>query len=116
MAMQFLQPFMLWSLLLMPMMVVGYLWLLKRRRKQVVAFSAVSWILQNMDTPSPWRRHVPPALLAMALVLLLLAIFHLAYRLDKYGMVVVARTEILQLLSRLKSRLRDVFLYSACAR
>jgi Ca-activated chloride channel family protein len=64
---------MLWSLMLVPLMVGGYLWLLKRKRKQVVAFSAVSWILQNMDTPSPWRRHVPPALLAIALVLLLLA-------------------------------------------
>ncbi len=71
--MQFLQPLMLWSLLLVPLMVLGYLWLLKRKRKQVVAFSAVSWILQNMDTPSPWRRHVPPALLAIALALLLLA-------------------------------------------
>lgn len=71
--MQFLQPLMLWSLLLVPLMVGGYLWLLKRKRKQVVAFSAVSWILQNMDTPSPWRRHVPPALLAIALALLLLA-------------------------------------------
>ncbi|MEY3410243.1 MAG: hypothetical protein RIS02_1970, partial [Pseudomonadota bacterium] len=48
--MQFLQPLMLWSLLLVPLMVGGYLWLLKRKRKQVVAFSAVSWILQNMDT------------------------------------------------------------------
>jgi Ca-activated chloride channel family protein len=73
MAMQFLQPLMLWSLLLLPLMVIGYLWLLKRRRKQVVAFPAVSWILQNMKTPSPWRRHVPPALLALALALLLLA-------------------------------------------
>jgi Ca-activated chloride channel family protein len=73
MAMQFLQPFMLWSLLLVPLMVAGYLWLLKRKRKQTVSFSAVSWILQNMETPSPWRRHVPPALLALALALLLFA-------------------------------------------
>jgi len=73
MAMQFLQPFMLWSLLLMPLMVGAYLWLLKRKRKQVLVFSAVSWILQNMDTPSPWRRHVPPILLALAMALLLLA-------------------------------------------
>jgi len=73
MAMQFLQPSMLWSLLLVPLMVAGYLWLLKRKRKQTVSFSAVSWILQNMETPSPWRRHVPPALLALALALLLFA-------------------------------------------
>jgi Ca-activated chloride channel family protein len=71
--MQFLQPLMLWSLLIVPLMVGGYVWLQKRKRKDVVAFSAVSWILQNMDTPSPWRRHIPPALLAIALALLLLA-------------------------------------------
>ena len=73
MAMQFLQPFMLWSLLLVPLMLGGYVWLLRRKRKQTVSFSAVSWILQNMETPSPWRRHVPPALLAIALALLLFA-------------------------------------------
>ena len=71
--MQFLQPFMLWSLLLVPLVVGGYLWLQKRKRKDVVVFSAVSWILQNMETPSPWRRHIPPALVVIALALLLLA-------------------------------------------
>jgi Ca-activated chloride channel family protein len=73
MAMQFLQPLMLWSLLLLPLLVGVYVWLLKRKRKEVVAFSAVSWILQNMETPSPWRRHVPPFLLALATALLLFA-------------------------------------------
>jgi Ca-activated chloride channel family protein len=71
--MQFIHPFMLWSLLLMPLLVWVYLWLSKRKRKEVIAFPAVSWILQNMGTPSPWRRHVPPALLAFALALLLFA-------------------------------------------
>ena len=73
MAMQFLEPLMLWSLLLLPLMAGAYIWLLKRKRKPVVAFSAVSWILQNMETPSPWRRHVPPFLLALAMGLLLFA-------------------------------------------
>ncbi|MFZ4743972.1 MAG: VWA domain-containing protein [Betaproteobacteria bacterium] len=71
--MQFLQPFMLWSLLLLPLVVWGYAWLLRRKRKVTVAFSAVSWILQNMSAPSPWRRHVPPALIGCALALLLFA-------------------------------------------
>jgi Ca-activated chloride channel family protein len=73
MAMQFLQPFMLWSLLLMPLMLGVYLWLLRKKPKQVVSFSAVSWILQNIEPPSAWRRHVPPALLFMAMGLLLFA-------------------------------------------
>lgn len=71
--MQFLQPFMLWSLVLIPLMVLVYLWLLKRKRRHVISFSAVSWILENMDTPSTWRRHVPPLLVLAALSLLLLA-------------------------------------------
>ncbi|MFZ8940374.1 MAG: ABC transporter ATP-binding protein, partial [Burkholderiaceae bacterium] len=61
---------MLWSFLLMPLVVVGYVWLLRRKRQQVVSFSAVSWILQNIETPSAWRRHVPPALLLVAMGLL----------------------------------------------
>ena len=64
---------MLWSLLLLPLVLAGYLWLLRRKRQQVVTFSAVSWILQNMDLPSPWRRHLPPALIGVALALLLFA-------------------------------------------
>ncbi|MEY3521747.1 MAG: hypothetical protein RLZZ177_2462 [Pseudomonadota bacterium] len=73
MAMQFLQPFMLWSLCLLPLMLGLYLWLLRKKSKRVVSFSAVSWILQNIDTPSAWRRHVPPALLFAAMGLLLFA-------------------------------------------
>jgi Ca-activated chloride channel homolog len=72
-SMEFLQPHMLWSLLLLPLAVAGYLWLLKRRRKEVVRFPAVSWILENIKTPSRWRRHLPPALVAVALGLLLFA-------------------------------------------
>lgn len=71
--MHFLSPSMLWSLLLLPLGIAAYFWLLNRKRKQTVAFSAVSWIIQNMGTPSPWRRHVPPALLGCALAVLLLA-------------------------------------------
>ena len=71
--MQFLQPFMLWTLVLMPLLLGGYLWLLRKKPKQVAYFSAVSWILQNIETPSAWRRHLPPALLFVAVGLLLFA-------------------------------------------
>lgn len=73
MAMQFLQPFMLWTLVLMPLLLGAYLWLLRKKPKQVAYFSAVSWILQNIETPSAWRRHLPPALLFVAVGLLLFA-------------------------------------------
>jgi Ca-activated chloride channel family protein len=71
--MQFLQPFMLWSFLLMPLVAGVYVWLLRRKRQKVVSFSAVSWIVQNIETPSVWRRHVPPALLFVAMGMLLFA-------------------------------------------
>ena len=71
--MQFIHTHMLWSLLLLPLLVAAYVWLLRRKRQQVVVFSGVSWILQNMALPSPWRRHIPPALIGLAVALLLLA-------------------------------------------
>lgn len=64
---------MLWFCLLMPIAAGVYVWLLRRKRRQVVSFSAVSWIVQNVQTPSAWRRHVPPALLFVAMGLLLFA-------------------------------------------
>lgn len=73
MAMQFLQPFMLWTLLLLPLLLGAYLWLLRKKPKKVAYFSTVSWILQNIETPSAWRRHLPPALLFVAVGLLLFA-------------------------------------------
>lgn len=71
--MHFLQPHMLWFLLLLPLTVAVYLWLLRRKRNKTLSFSAVSWIIHNMGTPSTWRRHVPPALLGCALAVVLLA-------------------------------------------
>lgn len=48
-------------------MVLLYLWLLRRRVKQVLVFSSLSLIKPALGVSKPWRRHVPPFLLWLAL-------------------------------------------------
>lgn len=70
--MQFLWPDNLWWLLLLPVLPLAYLWLLRRRRRQVLKLPSVA-IARAAAGPG-WRRHVPPALMLLALALLLLAL------------------------------------------
>ncbi len=66
-------PLMLWGLLLLPALVAVYLWLLRQRRKSVVRFASVALLKQAMGSGPGWRRHVPPALMLLAVAVLLLA-------------------------------------------
>jgi Ca-activated chloride channel family protein len=69
----FLWPSLLWLLLLIPLLVGLYIWLLRRRKQGVVRYGNMGILKQAMG-PSGWRRHLPPALLLGALTLLLLAV------------------------------------------
>ncbi len=69
--MSFLWPSYLWGLLLLALLPLLYLWLLRRRGRAVVRFSSLGVV--RSARPQTWRRHVPPALLLLALVLLILA-------------------------------------------
>jgi Ca-activated chloride channel family protein len=71
--MTFQWPGMLWSLLLLPLLVLLYLWLLKRRRRSTVRLASVSVAKLALGKGPGWRRHVPPLLLLAALATLLLA-------------------------------------------
>ena len=71
--MSFLWDEALWAFLLLPLLVWLYLWLLRRRKKTAVAWSSLSIIKQAMGTQRLWRRHVPPALMLMALASLIIA-------------------------------------------
>ncbi len=66
-------PVMLWSLALLPLLVFGYLWLLQRRRKTAVRLASVALVKQALGKGPGWRRHLPPALLLLAVAVLLLA-------------------------------------------
>ena len=65
--MYFVWPDLLWALTGLPLMVLLYVWLLRRRVKTVVAFSSLSLIKPALGNSKPWRRHVPPFLLWLAL-------------------------------------------------
>lgn len=71
--MTFLWPELLWSMLVLPALILLYLWLLRRRKKLVVRYASLSMVRQAMGGASPWRRHVPAALFLLALAALLLA-------------------------------------------
>lgn len=70
--MTFLWPNMLWLLLLTPVLVGGYFWLLKRRKKVALRFPHLE-LLKLADHQHRYRRHVPAALLLVALCLLMVA-------------------------------------------
>ncbi len=64
---------MLWSLLLLPLLVVLYLWLLRKRRRSTVRLASLAVAKAALGKGPGWRRHVPPLLLLLAIGTLLVA-------------------------------------------
>ncbi len=71
--MNFLWQEALWLLLLLPLLVLLYQWLMKRRKKTAVAWSSLAVVKEAMGNQRLWRRHVPPLLLLFALASLIVA-------------------------------------------
>lgn len=71
--MTFIWPEMFWLLLLLPALVVLYVWAL-RRKKASVRYANLGLIKQALGKSVGWRRHVPPALFLLALTVLILAV------------------------------------------
>jgi len=71
--MKFIWPSMLWLLLLLPLLVWLYRWLLARKRRSTVRLASIAVAKAALGSGPGWRRHVPPALLFLALAALLLA-------------------------------------------
>ena len=69
----FLWPHYLWLLIAVPLLVLAYVGLLRRRKRLALRYASLAIVKQAMRPGSGWRRHVPPALLLMALTLLLFA-------------------------------------------
>ncbi|MEY2654231.1 MAG: hypothetical protein RLZZ524_1259 [Pseudomonadota bacterium] len=70
----FLWPSLLWLLLVWPLIALAYWWLLRRRKRQVVRVASLGLIRQAVGNGGAWRRHVPPILIGLALLLLLFAL------------------------------------------
>jgi Ca-activated chloride channel homolog len=71
--MTFLWPQYLWLLLAVPLLVLVYVWLLRRKKKLVLRYASLALVKQAVSPTMGWRRHVPPALFLLALTLMLLA-------------------------------------------
>jgi Ca-activated chloride channel family protein len=69
--MTFLWPDMLWLLLSAPVLIGTYFFLLRKRRKLAMPFPYLALIKQGLDRRAAIRRHIPPALLLMAISLLI---------------------------------------------
>jgi Ca-activated chloride channel family protein len=71
--MSFIWPDLLWLLLLLPLLVVAYLWLLRKRRRSPVRLASLAVAKAALGKGPGWRRHVPPLLLLLAVGTLLVA-------------------------------------------
>jgi Ca-activated chloride channel homolog len=69
----FLWPQFLWLLIALPLLILLYLWLLRRRRHAALRYASLSIVREAMGSGPGWRRHVPPVLLLLALTAMLLA-------------------------------------------
>ena len=72
--MKFIWPSLLWLLLLLPLLVWAYRWLLARKRRSTVRLASIAVAKAALGQGPGWRRHVPPALLLLAMAALLLAV------------------------------------------
>lgn len=68
--MSFIWPRMLFGLILVPILLVGYLLILRRRRAAAARYANLALIRTAVARTRSFRRHVPPLLLLLAIVVL----------------------------------------------
>src|SRR5574340_1076260 len=66
--MTFQWPLMLLGLMALPVLAAAYVWALRRPVQAPVAHTQLALLAQAVARSSPWRRHVPAALAALALI------------------------------------------------
>lgn len=71
--MHFLWPQYLWLMAALPLLVVLYIWLLRRKKKMAVRYASLSIVKEAMGAGQQVRRHIPPVLFLLALAAMLLA-------------------------------------------
>ena len=69
----FLWPEFLWLLLLLPLLVLLYIWLLRRKKKIALRYASLSIVREAMGKGPSFRRHIPPMLFLMSLAAMLVA-------------------------------------------
>ena len=69
----FIWPEMLWGLIALPLLVLLYVWLQRRRKKTTLRYASLRLVREALGKSIAWRRHLPPALMFVAIAALLLA-------------------------------------------
>ncbi len=69
----FLWPQFLWLLLTLPLLVLLYIWLLRRKKKVALRYASLSIVREAMGKGPGFRRHVPPLLFLLSLTAMLVA-------------------------------------------
>jgi Ca-activated chloride channel family protein len=72
--MTFEWPEALLMLFALPLLVAGYLYLLRRKKRQALRYSSLGLVKAAIGAAPSWRRHVPPALLLAALAAMIVAV------------------------------------------
>ena len=72
--MTFLWPTLLWLLALVPVAIAGYVWMIRRGRRKAAAQADLAMMREATGPRRGWTRHLPPALFAAALALLITAL------------------------------------------
>jgi Ca-activated chloride channel family protein len=71
--MTFLWPQFLWLLAALPLLVLLYIWLIRRKKKMAVRYASLSIVREAMGTGQSLRRHIPPLLFLLAMAAMLVA-------------------------------------------
>ena len=71
--MTFLWPQFLWLLLVIPVLVAVYIWLLGRKKKIALRYASLSIVREAMGAGQNIRRHIPPLLFLLSLAAMLVA-------------------------------------------
>lgn len=71
--MHFLWPQYLWLMAALPLLVLLYVWLLRRKKKMALRYASLSIVKEAMGASQSVRRHIPPVLFLLALAAMLLA-------------------------------------------
>ena len=72
--MSFLWPETLWLLLLAPVLVLAYRWLLRRRQAQAIRVGSLGLVRLALGQGRSWRRHLPPLLFLAGLLLAIVSL------------------------------------------
>src|SRR3954454_13085467 len=71
--MNFLWPEFLWLLAALPLLVLLYVWLMRRKKKMALRYASLSIVKEAMGGAQSFKRHIPPVLFLLALATMLAA-------------------------------------------